>query len=213
MSEEDQFKSRPEPAEVGSKERILAAAQEEFAAMGSDGARVDSIARSAAVNKAMIYYHFSSKEKLCWATIETHVMRVITRVQARVEESASLETILAAAVESYTRLFQQNRTLFRIILRELANPDSEVVRTIAGVILESGLPQQFLGRLEEGVRRGRLRSVDMKQACVSFIAMNFGYFFMSPIINQVLGITDRGQFPERRKFAVMDLFLNGVKAK
>ncbi len=34
----------------------------EFADNGFHGARIDSIARKAKVNKAMIYYHFKGKE-------------------------------------------------------------------------------------------------------------------------------------------------------
>ena len=37
------------------KQRILEAAAHEFASKGFDGARVDEIARSAGVNKALIY--------------------------------------------------------------------------------------------------------------------------------------------------------------
>ena len=51
------------PARV-SPDRILAAAAVEFAARGYAGARVDRIARRARVNKAMLYYHFRSKQGL-----------------------------------------------------------------------------------------------------------------------------------------------------
>src|SRR5262245_35096260 len=53
----------PRPARV-SPDRILAAAAREFAARGYAGARVDRIARRARVNKAMLYYHFGSKQQL-----------------------------------------------------------------------------------------------------------------------------------------------------
>jgi len=46
------------------KEKILAAALDEFATKGFAGTRVDQIAHAAGVNKAMIYYHFASKEEL-----------------------------------------------------------------------------------------------------------------------------------------------------
>jgi AcrR family transcriptional regulator len=46
------------------QERILAAALHEFAAHGFAGARVDRIARLAAINKRMLYHYFGHKEKL-----------------------------------------------------------------------------------------------------------------------------------------------------
>src|SRR5688572_8933865 len=49
---------------AGSRERLFAAAATEFAARGFAGASVDRIAGAAGLNKAMIYYHFTSKAAL-----------------------------------------------------------------------------------------------------------------------------------------------------
>ena len=46
------------------REKILAAALTEFSARGFAGARVDSIARRARVNKRMLYYCFGAKQDL-----------------------------------------------------------------------------------------------------------------------------------------------------
>lgn len=46
------------------RERILSAALKEFAAHGFAGARVDAIARRAAINKRMLYHYFGDKEGL-----------------------------------------------------------------------------------------------------------------------------------------------------
>ncbi|MBV8951136.1 MAG: TetR family transcriptional regulator [Actinobacteria bacterium] len=53
----------------GTKRRILAAALDEFAAKGLDGARVDTIAARAGVNKRMLYYYFGSKDHLYRAVL------------------------------------------------------------------------------------------------------------------------------------------------
>lgn len=53
-----------------SRDRILAAAVREFASQGLSGARVDSIARTAKINKQLLYYHFGSKEALYVAALE-----------------------------------------------------------------------------------------------------------------------------------------------
>src|ERR1044071_10356596 len=47
-----------------SQERILAAALKEFSAKGFSGARVDVIARRAAINKRMLYHYFGDKKAL-----------------------------------------------------------------------------------------------------------------------------------------------------
>jgi TetR/AcrR family transcriptional regulator len=63
------------------RERILSAALKEFAAKGFAGARVDAIARRAAINKRMLYHYFGNKEQLF-----RHVLhRKITERQASAE--------------------------------------------------------------------------------------------------------------------------------
>ncbi len=49
---------------INRKEHILNAAKKEFAEKGFEGARMDSIARRAGVNKALLHYHYSNKENL-----------------------------------------------------------------------------------------------------------------------------------------------------
>jgi AcrR family transcriptional regulator len=52
------------------RERIMAAAQKEFAEHGFAGARTDAIARRARVNERMIFYCFHSKEGLYRAVLK-----------------------------------------------------------------------------------------------------------------------------------------------
>src|SRR5262245_20043239 len=49
---------------------ILASARDEFSQRGLAGARMDSIAERAGLNKRLIYYYFGSKDDLCLAVLE-----------------------------------------------------------------------------------------------------------------------------------------------
>jgi TetR/AcrR family transcriptional regulator, upper aerobic nicotinate degradation pathway regulator len=51
--------------------KILKAARSVFSKEGFNGARVDEIAKQANVNKAMIYYHFKSKEELYDSVVDS----------------------------------------------------------------------------------------------------------------------------------------------
>ena len=51
--------------------KILKAARNVFSKEGFNGARVDEIAKQANVNKAMIYYHFKSKEDLYDSVVDS----------------------------------------------------------------------------------------------------------------------------------------------
>jgi AcrR family transcriptional regulator len=62
------------------RQRILAAATEEFAASGIAGARVNRIAEVAGCNKAMLYAYFGSKDQLFDAVFTAHVERYLSTV-------------------------------------------------------------------------------------------------------------------------------------
>src|SRR3984885_11860676 len=64
--------SRPKAAKsaIGTRERILRAAVNEFAAKGYSGGRIEAICPSARVNIRMIYHHFGGKEGLYIAALE-----------------------------------------------------------------------------------------------------------------------------------------------
>jgi AcrR family transcriptional regulator len=83
--------ARPAPASATvprdpdrTRERILAAALQEFAANGFAGARVDVIARRARINKRMLYHYFRHKEGLFRAVLR----RKIAERQAWAEASS-----------------------------------------------------------------------------------------------------------------------------
>jgi AcrR family transcriptional regulator len=63
------------------RERIMAAATEEFAAFGIAGARVDRIAQTARANKSQIYEYFGNKEKLFEMVLERQLSYVYQTVQ------------------------------------------------------------------------------------------------------------------------------------
>src|SRR5258705_3863248 len=74
-------RGRPEE----SRAAILKAAVREFAEEGVAGARTEAIARSAGVNKALLYYYFKDKEALYRAVLE----QVFGGVRAAIHDAVS----------------------------------------------------------------------------------------------------------------------------
>jgi len=78
------------------RERILSAALQEFAANGFAGARVDAIARRAAINKRMLYHYFGDKEGLFRAVLRRKIA----------ERQAWAENLSGAPAESLAFWFE-----------------------------------------------------------------------------------------------------------
>src|SRR5271165_2104855 len=99
-----------------SRDAILKAALAEFAQEGLAGARVDAIAASAGVNKALLYYYFHDKESLYGAVLDRFFIRLSERVMNELDGAAPLgERLLrytcahfdcVAESPHYARLFQ-----------------------------------------------------------------------------------------------------------
>jgi TetR/AcrR family transcriptional regulator len=103
-----------------SRERILSAALKEFAAKGFAGARVDYIARRAAINKRMLYHYFGNKEGLFKAVLR----RKIT------ERQAWAETLSGDPAESLSFWFRaacMDRDWIRLLEWEALQSDGEKV--------------------------------------------------------------------------------------
>ena len=90
-------KRRPNPERT--RQAILAAARDEFAAHGLSGARVDAIAARTGAAKRMIYYYFGSKEGLYLAVLEAAYADI-----RRVEQELGLDRL--PPLEAIRRLIE-----------------------------------------------------------------------------------------------------------
>src|ERR1044071_8189806 len=107
------------PARV-SPDTILAAAAAEFAARGFAGARVDRIASRAKVNKAMLYYHFASKQPLYQTLLPRMFTRVAERLQAIAAGPGTPARKIELAITGLAEAVQEQASFPAIMLREVA---------------------------------------------------------------------------------------------
>ena len=74
--------------------RLLEAAQEEFAARGLEGARVDEIAHRAGVNKQLVYHYFGNKDGLYLKVLEqTYEAMIQAKTSLKLSELPPFEAI------------------------------------------------------------------------------------------------------------------------
>ena len=138
-----------------SRAKIWAAAADEFAARGFDGAKVDRIAASARVNKAMIYYHFKSKAGLFNAILHDTFGAITEAVRAVRTAGGRPEVQLRGYVAAIAHVAEERPFFPPIWLREIAEGGRHVDPTVAGHFREV---LRMLGQiLQEGVAVGTMR--------------------------------------------------------
>ena len=133
------------PAET--RQEILKAAEESFAASGFVGATTRQVATRAGVNVATLHYHFGNKERLYRAVLDAAVSGEI----AESERSDSPVERLTAVVESLWNFAWTRPALSRLsLLHRLAGPaapdgdayeplDDSRARLLAKTIADIGL--------------------------------------------------------------------------
>ena len=136
-----------------SRDRVFAAAAREFAAKGYAGANVDRIARAARLNKAMIYYHFTSKAALYREILRDMFGAVRTRVVAVAASDASPEDKIRAYVAAIASEAEARPHFPPIWLREIAEGAAHVDATTLGYVRD--VLAALGGIIAEGVRAGR----------------------------------------------------------
>ena len=123
-------KTRP-PA-PGTRDRILAAAMEEFAARGFDGAKVDRIAQHARLNKAMLYYHFHNKAALFLEILRGQFSAVADAVESVRSAGGSPEQQLRGFAETIARQALARPQFPHMWLREIADGGRHVDASVIG---------------------------------------------------------------------------------
>src|SRR5438094_726890 len=166
-----------------SPERILAAAALEFAERGFGGARVDRIARRARVNKAMLYYHFRSKQELYRALLRRHFTRAAERLQAIAAGAGPPAEKLDRVVAGIAALIGEQEFFPAIMLREVAEGGAHLDRDTLMALV--GVPRAFFAIVEDGVRSGVFRPVHPLVAYFSTLAPILFFLAAGPIRTEV----------------------------
>jgi TetR/AcrR family transcriptional regulator len=162
-----------------SPERILDAAAVEFALRGYSGARVDGIARRARVNKAMLYYHFGSKQTIYRALLRSVFTNVAERLRAIGSSGASPVQMLDRAVAELAEFTSEHPHFPSIMLREVAGGGTHLDRDTLAAL--TSVPKAFGSIVMQGVQSGAFRPVNPIAAYFSLIAPIVFYMAAAPI--------------------------------
>ena len=132
-----------------------------------------------------------------------------TLKHTRPDEMAA--TVIAEAIKRVSGLAAEQ---VDDVILGCAMPEAEQGMNVARIsLLRAGLPKEFSKKMSDAMRSGEFRPVDVRQAMISLMTMSLGYFLMSQIFNNVWQVAGEPAFIEERKKAIVDLFMNGVKAR
>jgi TetR/AcrR family transcriptional regulator len=161
-----------------SRQLILSAAQDEFAAYGLNGARIDRIAQRVGASKNLIYHYFGSKERLYLSALEA-IYRQMREEQddLALKELAPIEGMRKLVANTFEH-FVRAPALTRLMSIENIHCARHLKKSRAIKPLYGPLLQTIRSLLTKGQHSGVFRSdVDPVDLYISISGL--AYFYLS----------------------------------
>ena len=200
---------------VATRARIMAAAKAEFSRKGLAGARVDTIAERARINKRMLYHYFGSKGGLDLAVLEDAYGGI------RAAEHA-LDLDHLEPVEAMTRLVEftwgyyiRNPEFMRLVNTENLHRAQHLKRSKRIAEMHSPFVALIGRLLRRGAEAGVFRDdLDPNQVYISIAALGYYYLNNRHTLSVIYGF-DLGARDalERRRAVIVDIVLSYLRRR
>ena len=188
MNPEPQIASSPTDRSSETRSRILDAALGEFSTLGLAGARMEQIAAVAGVNKALLYYHFDSKENLYIAAVEMISAKIRDRSMAVfLCDATPGERLLRSALDHFDRILTQGefQSLMQQEMMRMHQGEAGAMSILVKRVF-SPLQAMYESMVREGIASGELIKVDWLQLHLAALGANVFYFLVAPVWRMLL---------------------------
>ena len=168
---------------VKAREKILEAADTLFGESGFDAVSTREIAEIAGVNKALIHYHFKSKQGLLAALLDAYYERANRTLMAALAEPGSPQDRMRRVMDAYFDFLARNRNFSRIVQREGAGgPHKELIGNKLEELFEVGV-----AAVQSAYPAARSGDMAAHHLLVSFFGMIANYFTYSDLLGELMG--------------------------
>ena len=151
--------------------------------MGYDAATTREIAEQSGVNKALIHYHFGSKEALLEIILERYYLQLTSALGDAIQGGGRFRERTRKLIDAYTDFLDEHRNFTRTVLREASGGRHvERVRGFMVPIFKMGM--DFMHDEFPHTRSGDFSA---EQLLVSFYGMIISYFTYRDVLGFLTG--------------------------
>jgi len=180
------------PESSTTQDQILDAAERLFARQGFAATTIKEIGKEAAVNPALLYYYYDSKETLYRAMLQRILSQLLTRGVDAVERATTHADRIRAFVRAQARLLGEHPHFPQLLVRELvdhhaAHAEQAITSTAAGAfkrLCEVIAAGQSDGAFQE--------SLDPRFTAISIISQVAYFAIARPAVGLLLGFGTGG---------------------
>jgi TetR/AcrR family transcriptional regulator len=192
---------KEKPGQSPGEAAILSAGVRLFSEQGFDGVSMRGVAQAAGVSKANIYHHFSSKEALYLAILQSSAAETAALVENLADGAGGFDERLKDFSKAYQHHLFDRHLTSRLLLREALSGDEIKGKKIADQVV-GNVFRRMISILCAGQEAGVLRD-ELDPALCAFLLMGANAFFF-----QAQGILKH--FPEAGFAREGDCFSDGM---
>lgn len=173
-------------ADGDSREKLLAAARDEFVAHGFRGAAIRRIADAAGVTAAMIHYHFGGKQGLYLAVMENAARPLLSGLAALREKADHEPHTLEQVFALYARTISAHPEMPVLMLRDVLSDDAPMREAFIENFATRG--SSLLRQMIDAAKtRSEVRAdVSTEMAMITLISLAVFPFLARPVLEAVL---------------------------
>ena len=193
------------------EERILVAAKQVFVKKGMTGARMQDIADTAGINKALLHYYFRSKEKLFEVIFKEAATRLFPKINEILNSELPLFDKIRRFTHDYVEMVIETPYLPLFVLNEINKQPHEFSKKMFG---KNRPPVHKLAeQIEKESKKGLIKSVSAPQLIINMMSMCIFPFVGKPMIQLVMNIDDLQfrEMMEQRKKLIADFIIASIK--
>lgn len=194
------------PKDSNTEQKILSAAEQEFQQKGYHGARMQSIADKASINKGLLHYYFKTKDRLFEAIFEKAFDLMVQRMNKIFALEASLREKLDAFLENYLRMLMINPAIPRFVINELNRHPETFVKKMLGRKNKPDV-RNIIDQIQKEIDCGNIPPIDPVHFLIDIIGMAVFPFLARPMLQGVLQLDDQcfDQIIKERKAHIMEV--------
>jgi TetR/AcrR family transcriptional regulator len=188
------------------KERVLAAAADQFAGVGVDGASLRQIASAAGTSVAMIGYHFESKDGLFRAVVDDVYDRFLSDLEAIAAQHEQPLLRVQALMGRMSHVTPEELRMLRALVRE-ETVESERLQYVIGRFM-MGHGRLLMTALSEAMDAGLIRRAPLPTMLPLMIApIVFPQMLAGAVGMALPGLAEAGST------LAFDLVFNGLRPR
>lgn len=181
------------PRNPDSRDAIFKAAAAEFAAHGFAATTVDRIAERARLNKAMIYYHFDSKDALYAEILRDTFSGLGDRLAQVAASDAPPLDKLDRAIDTIAAAAGSHPHFPAMMVREIAEAGVHLDRATIATMMR--VVTTLVGILEQGQQKGDFRRIDPVHTYFVIVAPLVLFLASNPVRARLRREVPRGRAP------------------